>query len=598
MKSKTKLSSLFSVVIRSLQSAWKFDKKAMSVLTILRIITTLSGYAQIALMGFIIDELITVIQTSASPETLYGYIMMYTAVLVVPSMLAKWYTFVDTHFFRIFVDYLDMEFTRSVATRDIQTIENSEYQNSRSKAREQGSWNVYGVVDSAIRLLTRFISIVVALGYLGSLNWRFAVLGAIAALPSLLVEYIHGKRVYGAWDEDTVERRIWEYQKDQIHTKSDLIEIKLFRNVKWFMDVIWKFTASFQQKLLAKDKQRVGDEVIGVIVNGAAFAGALYLITIDALVGAITVGGITVALGAYSKLEGDLSELFSAFGRISKNVRYAKDYFVVIDTPAVMIHSGEPQTVSVGAVDIEFRDVCFHYPGSDTWIFQGLNLRLKAGERVALVGHNGAGKTTLVHLLLRIYDVSSGQILVNGVDIREVDIDQYYANTAALMQEFATFKFPVRQAIALGDTSVPYDESRMLAAARASHAYSFIERWENAYDSMIGREFDGKELSGGERQRMAIARVFYRDTGLVILDEPTSAVDAIAEQEIFESIYNSQTQKTILTISHRFSTVKKSDVIIVLEHGKVVEQGSHTELIEHGGLYYDLYSAQASAYTD
>jgi len=201
-------------------------------------------------------------------------------------------------------------------------------------------------------------------------------------------------------------------------------------------------------------------------------------------------------------------------------------------------------------------------------------------------------------LLLRIYDPTKGQITVNGIDLKDADLDSYYQNSAALMQEFAMFKFKTGESIALGDTSIPYDNDRMLAAAHASHAYSFIERWDEGYDAMIGREFDGKELSGGERQRMAIARVFYRDAGLVILDEPTSAVDAIAEQEIFESVYNSGKQQTILTISHRFSTVKKSDIIVVLEHGSVVEMGSHADLIAKQGRYNELYTVQASAYND
>jgi ATP-binding cassette subfamily B protein len=201
-------------------------------------------------------------------------------------------------------------------------------------------------------------------------------------------------------------------------------------------------------------------------------------------------------------------------------------------------------------------------------------------------------------LLLRVYDPERGAIFINGINIRELSLEDYYSRIAVLTQEFADFKLRTDEVISLGDTQRPIDIDRVVEAARSANAAPFIEAWEDGYQSQIGREYGGKELSGGERQRMAIARVFYRDAGFIILDEPTSAVDAIAEQEIFESLYKSSPNKTLLTISHRFSTVRQSDLIIVLELGEVQEQGTHAELVEKKGRYWELYSAQASAYND
>ncbi len=598
-KEKTDFKIILRTALRSLGYAFYYYPKMFSALIVIQILQALLGYVGIGALGFIIDELATLVRSDGSPDKVYFYMFIYIGSVIVPIIIGKVFNLVDAIFFRKFSDEVSRRFDRIVATRDIQIIEDPEFQNKREKAREQGAWNIYKLAEDSGLFVAKIISVVIGIGYLSLLNWRYAVLGIIAAIPSLIIEYLHGQRIYGAWDDDTDARRMYQYQKDQLHTKRDLIEIRLFTNTRHFLDLIWVYVINFQNTMLSKEKMRLRDEFIGVSISIAAAAGVLYLVIDQVLVGLISVGALTIAMSAYSKIEFDMGRIFYLFAQLAKSSRYAKEYYAVMDTENILTISERPTSIQyASAPSIEFVNVSFRYPGSDTWVFRNLSLKIEAGSRVALVGHNGAGKTTFVNLLLRIYDPTEGKVLINGVDIRDIDLEDFYQNTAALMQEFANYKFKAAEVVALGDTRNPVDMEKVISSGLSSHVYSFIEKWENGYDEMIGREFGGKELSGGEKQRMAIARVFYRDAKLVILDEPTAAVDAIAEQEIFESVYGTEHNKTILTISHRFSTVKKSDIILVIEHGKLIEQGSHRDLIEKQGLYYELYTAQASAYQD
>ncbi len=580
--------------------AFRYKPYTYSLMIAIEIVQAVIGYVEIFALGFILDELVSVIAGATTTYTyLYTYILVYSGALVLPSIIGYLHNYLATRFFREFSDALIVKFIEHTATRDIQIIESSEYQNRRAKAREQGVWRVYGTAENVSLMFARVISIFLAIGYLGTLDWRFAVLGVLASVPVFLVEYFHGQRVYGVWDEDTYERRQLDENKNLLHNKISLIEIRLFQNIKYFLNRIVGYMESFQSKMQKTDKQRLGDEFIGSFIYISAFAGAIYLITEKIVARIMSVGQFTVALGAFSKLQGDLGRMFNLIGKFSKDVRYSHELVKVMEIENVLVVPTNPAYVDYSSgIEIEFRNVWFKYPGGDNYVFKNLNLTIGRGQKVALVGHNGAGKTTFVHLLLRVYDPDEGAIYINGIDIKDIDLDTFYHNAAVLMQEFANFKLKAKEIIALGDTNNPYDEKRMLQAARASHAYSFIENWTDSYDSQVGREFDGKELSGGERQRMAIARVMYRDAQMIILDEPTSAVDAIAEQEIFESLYKNSAHKTLLTISHRFSTVRQSDIIVVLEHGEVQEQGSHSELISKQGRYHQLYTAQASAYHD
>ena len=254
--------------------------------------------------------------------------------------------------------------------------------------------------------------------------------------------------------------------------------------------------------------------------------------------------------------------------------------------------------VSLGEIKppkIEFKNVSFNYQGGAK-VLDDVSFVIEPGESVALVGHNGAGKTTIVKLLCRFYDVTGGEILINGIGIKKLDLTSYYKFLGTLFQEFVQYHFTVRENIFLGAPG-KNDEAAMHEAARKSGADEFIDRLPKKYDQMLGKEFEGgEELSGGQWQKLAIARAFYEEPPVLILDEPTSAIDAEAEYEIFSNLEKQYKNKTLVLVSHRFSTVRNAQKIVVLEHGKIIETGTHAELMNRQGEYAKLFTIQAKGY--
>ncbi len=248
---------------------------------------------------------------------------------------------------------------------------------------------------------------------------------------------------------------------------------------------------------------------------------------------------------------------------------------------------------------IELKNISFHYPNADRNIFDKFSLKIKKGEKIAIVGENGAGKTTLIKLISRIYDPQKGEILINGIDLKNIKINDWYKNIGVLFQDYNFYgELTAKENIYIGKSIKPIDEEKILEAAKNADAHDFIMEYENGYDTIMSERFDGGiRPSSGQRQKIAIARFFYRNAPVAIFDEPTSAIDAMSEYRIFNRIYKFFENKTVVIISHRFSTVRNADRIIVLHNGEITEEGSHEQLMKNKGRYFTAFSKQAEGYT-
>jgi ABC-type multidrug transport system fused ATPase/permease subunit len=330
---------------------------------------------------------------------------------------------------------------------------------------------------------------------------------------------------------------------------------------------------------------------------------AIALMTKQAIAGTIAVGGLLLAFNTYTRFYQTVNGYVESISWTEEAARYASRWFELFDLkPTIASKENAVRMTFKNPPSITFNNVSFRYPGEtkeNPFVLQHLTFTIHPGEKIAIVGVNGSGKTTLIKLLCRIYDPTEGTILINGTNLKDIHLEDWQHALGVLFQNFPEYNLTIRQSIGVGRISDRQDEEKLKQAAHYSGAEEFIAEFPTQYDQLIWKEFkEGTDLSKGQHQRLAVARMFYRDAPITILDEPTASIDAVTEEKIFTTLETNRVGKTVILITHRFSTVKNADKTIMLEHGKIIEQGSHRELMELKGKYAELYTMQARRYLE
>ncbi|MGI9077311.1 MAG: ABC transporter ATP-binding protein, partial [Gemmatimonadaceae bacterium] len=326
--------------------------------------------------------------------------------------------------------------------------------------------------------------------------------------------------------------------------------------------------------------------------------GSMFAIAQRALAGAVTIGDVVMYFGAFQRAQDFFRDMLAGFAGLYEDNLFLTDFKKFIELKPTVVNTSRPRLfprpIRKG---IEFDQVTFRYPGTDNEVLKNVSFAVHPGEHVALVGENGSGKTTLVKLLCRLYDPTEGVIRIDGIDLRDLSLDDLRAELSVVFQDYARYQLTVRDNIWVGNVSLPSDSPRIAEAARRTGADSIIQSLPKGYDTMLGRQFDqGAELSLGQWQKLALARAFLRETQLLVLDEPTAALDPRAEAEVFDQFQELAKGRTAILISHRLSTVRNTDRILVLVNGHIAEVGAHDELVERAGVYADLFETQARPY--
>ena len=355
---------------------------------------------------------------------------------------------------------------------------------------------------------------------------------------------------------------------------------------------------NFQAEQRQNEKKRLRRSMAALIIAQATIAFATVYFILAVVNGGLQIGTLVFVLASIAGLRQALGGLFMNLGQQYQDSLFVTDIFKLLDTKPALARKASGFVLPRNTTpEIVFENVSFAYPGTDTVVLKNFSLTIKPGEKVALIGANGAGKTTIVKLLCRFYDPTEGRITIGGQDIREIDIESWYRILGALFQDYAHYPFIVKETIALGRTESPLAMNRVKGAARSSEADLFIEEWKNKYEQMLGKDFTGGiEPSIGQWQKLAISRAFYRNAQVLILDEPTSSIDAEAETKIFDRLEKETEGKTVILISHRFSTVRHATKIAVLKDGRLKELGTHEDLLKKNGLYARLFNLQAKGY--
>ncbi len=496
-----------------------------------------------------------------------------------------------------FTNHVSLRLMEHANELDLVSFEDPVFYDKLERARRQTTARL-GMLGIIAGMGQQLITLLSLLAAVVSFSPWFLLLLVGAVIPAFLGETRFVMLAYSMLYRHTPERRELDYLRMLGASNQSAKEVKIFGLGRHLAERSRKLFERFYEENKALAIKRA---VTGSLLNllpTAGYYGAYVLILIRTMAGAMTVGSLTFVAGAFARSRSLIETLFSSLNNIAEQALYIKDLFDFFET--------EPRIVSVpNAVPaprpipsgFEFRDVSFAYPGSDRQVLRGVSFRFDVGERIALIGENGAGKTTLVKLLARLYEPTGGAILLDGVDLREYDVDSLRGEIGVIFQDYMRYDMLVRENIGFGRIEELGNQPRVESAARKSLADQMIAQFKLGFDQMLGRRFEnGVDLSAGQWQKIALGRAYMRDAQVLILDEPTASLDARAEYEVFLRFADLTRGRMAVLISHRFSTVRMADRILVLADGEIVEQGTHQQLVALGGRYAELFELQAAGY--
>jgi len=569
---------------------------------LLRVVRSFIPVAVLWIGKLIIDAVIAGVAAvhagrAADWRYLAALVAIELGIAVVGEGLARLSSLLESLLGDLFGNRLSVQLMEHAATLDLAQFENAEIYDHLERARRQttGRIGLFTLLLGTAQDLITLVSLASVL--LVQLPWLLLLL-TIAVVPAFLGEAHFASLGYSLLFQWTPERRSLDYLRYMGASDESAKEVKLFGLSSFLVGRYSELSDKFyeENKKLAVRRNIVS--TLLVTIGTLGYYGAYAVIIYRTVLGAFTIGTLTFLAGSFRQSRDLIQRVLLALSQIYEQSLYLSDLFTFFDVrPTVVSKPGArpvPRPINTG---FRFEDVGFRYPGSQRWAVRHLTFSFEPHERIALVGENGAGKTTLVKLLARLYDPDEGRILLDGVDLREYDLESLRKNTGIIFQDFVRYDFLLRENIGVSQVEALGDDARIREAARRSLADSVAQRVPQGFDQMLGRRFDnGVDLSGGEWQKVALARAYMREAQVLILDEPTAALDARAEYEVFLRFAELTKGRMAVLISHRFSTVRMADRILVLQGGELVDDGTHEELVARGGLYAELFSLQAAGY--
>ncbi len=496
-----------------------------------------------------------------------------------------------------FSDETSLRLMQHAATLDLRDFEDSETQDKLDRARRQASGRS-GLVSLLLGQAQDLLTLAgFAAGIAAYAPWLILLLAA-ALVPAFIGEVRFNRLAYAINVKRTTDRRELDYLRQTGASTSTAKEVKLFGLHGFLIGRYRELAVAMQRENAAFALRRAASGASLAALGTVGYYAAYAYLAWRAVAGGLTVGDLTFLAASFLRLRGLLAGVLAGLSSLASQALYLQDLFSFLDVRAAIVSPPDalafPATLASG---IEFQDVGFRYPDAPAWAMRHLSFRLESGRVLALVGENGAGKTTLVKLLTRLYDPDEGRILVDGHDLRAYDLDSVRAGIGVIFQDFVRYDLSASDNIAVGRIGQRADRGKIEQAAVSGRADAVIGRLPAGYDQMVGRRFRGGiELSGGEWQKVALARAYMRDAAVLILDEPTAALDARAEFEVFERFKALSAGRTAVLISHRFSSVRMADQILVVAGGRVEASGTHADLVAQGGRYAELFELQAAGY--
>ena len=580
-----------------LKILWESGPSVVTWGLILRVVVAAMPWG----IGWVASRIIEGVKQSVDHQPLpahFGWVVGAEVVLaIVFSALMRAIDYTDSLLADRYTHHVSIEVMRQAARLDLTTYEDPDFYDRLERARVQATDRL-AMIQQMGRLFLQILTTVIWSAQLVYYSPWLMLLLVVGVLPSFFGETHFAFLGYAKNFRQTPVKRVMDYLRLVGGSKEAAKELKLFNLSDYLTDRFAKLSEQIYRENVNLSQRKLIWGGLLSLLGTCGYYGAYVFAIWEALHGKYTVGAFFLITTSIQQASGNLQQAFSTASGIADQALFLTDLIGFFELKPVVQSKPNalpgPRPIRRG---FEFRNVSFAYPGTERRVLKNFNFTIAPGERIALIGENGQGKTTVVKLITRLYDPTEGEILLDGIDLREYAIDDLHREMGVIFQDFMRYEMTVRENISVGHVEVPHSDEDIALAAQKSLAAEVVKKLPGGYDQMLGRRFvSGLDLSGGEWQRIALARAYLRDAQLLILDEPTAALDAKSELEVFERFAELTAGKMALLISHRFSTVRMADRIVVLAGGRLVEEGTHQQLMALGGQYAAMFEMQAASY--
>lgn len=577
---------------------WESGPLVVSFGLIARVVASLLPLALLWITKLIIDNIVhSVTAHQPIPRHFWWLVGAEFAFAVCTALVARAIDFLDSLLADRYTRHVSIQVMKHAAELDVVAYEDPVFYDRLERARVQATDRL-AMIQSIGRLWQQAISaLLMSISVMVYSPWLMLLL-VVGVIPALLGESHFAFLGYAKNFRQTPIRRQMDYLRLLGGSKEAAKELKLFRLSDFLTARFTRLSNQIYSEDVSLARRKLVAGSIFSVIGTMGYYSAYVFVIWRTVQGRLSIGTLTFLAGAIQQASASIQQFFSTLAGIADQALFLTDLLAFLEMKPTIQSKPDalvvPRPIRRG---FEFREVSFHYPGNPRLVLNHLNFRLAPRERVALIGENGQGKTTIVKLITRLYDPTEGQILLDGIDLREYSLEDLYSEIGVIFQDFMRYEMKSRENIAVGRIEQIDDLELLRMAARKSLADAVIHKLPEKYEQMLGRRFEnGVDLSGGEWQKIALARAYLRDAQLLILDEPTAALDARSELEVFRRFAELTAGKMALLISHRFSTVRMADRIVVLENGNIAEEGSHSELTHLGGRYAEMFEMQAANY--
>jgi ATP-binding cassette, subfamily B, bacterial len=581
---------------------WGADRRSTILMAALTLISAVLPLSQAWVGKLIVDSVVNSVKagigSQAGLTAALPFLVLEFALLLTGAIISQVRRLVEHVLNARLGHHINTAVIRKALALDLQYFEDASFYDKLQNARREADFRALGIINGGFLVVQNIITLLSFAVTLLAFNPLIALILFAATIPSFIAQNKYSSLQFRLLTWRAPEFRRMQYLEHVLTVDNSVKEVKLFGLgeplLERYNDTFWKFFN--EDEHLARKRSLIS--LLWGMVASASYYAAYAWIIYEAAGGLITLGSMTLYLTLFRGSQGTFQGLFDNINRLYENGLFMDNLFSFLELTPQMPRAEHPAIMPPRFKQgLEFRHVWFRYPGREDWALRDVNLKIAPGEKIALVGPNGAGKTTMIKLLTRLYDPTEGQILLDGVDLRDYDPDDLRLRIGVIFQDFVKYQLSAKENIGFGQIDRLDESGRVEHAAERGGADTVVAELPEGMDTMLGRWFDkGHELSGGQWQKIALSRAFMRDGEVLVLDEPTASLDAEREYEIFQRFRELTTGKIAVLISHRFSTVRMADTIAVVEDGQISELGSHAELVARGGTYARLFEMQAEGY--